>query len=123
MIHVYDETVAKGLHELADRAVQERLWRSTGPPEVSSFDECLSSLWDDNGLTDAMDRPGVVFTVDIDAQLRRLDKKLSKVDPWQSVDDLLRDPKLEEIRLMARMLLDDLRDLWRVRYPTGRRSE
>jgi hypothetical protein len=55
---------------LADEAYQRQLWLAAGGPEVSSFTECISRLWDDSGLSDALDRPQGVYTPEIDDQLR-----------------------------------------------------
>ena len=108
MIRVYDEAVVECLREFADEEMQKVLWRSTGAPEVSSFIECSCRLWDDSGLGDAMDRPGVIYSQDIDDKLRRLKAVLRKVDQDQSVDDLLQDPNLRKARRMAAALVADL---------------
>ena len=62
---VVDEIVEDALRELVDPARQRELWLSTGDPEVSSFMECVSRLWDDSGLGTALDRPGTVYTQDV----------------------------------------------------------
>jgi hypothetical protein len=109
MKRVVDELVEDALRELADEDRQRTLWLSTGGPEVSSFVECLSRLWDDSGLATAMEQPGVVYDSEIDELLRQLDETLARVNASQPVSGLLIDPHLAEARGMARRLLQDLR--------------
>ena len=109
MTRVVDELVENALRELADEQQQRRLWTATEGPEVSSFDECLSRLWDDSGLGVALEKAGKVFDDEIDDHLRRLDCTLRGVDSMRPVDLLLVDPRLVEARELARHLLDELR--------------
>jgi hypothetical protein len=106
---VNDDLVEDALRELADEERQRTLWLSTGEPEVSSFEESLSRLWDDSGLGTAMEKPGVVYNSEIDELLRRLDETLAQVNTSQPVSGLLVDPHLAEARVMARRLLQELR--------------
>lgn len=109
MKRIVDELIEDALRELADEERQRTLWLSTGPPEVSSFVECMSRLWDDSGLATAMEQPGFVYDKEIDEELHRLDSVLGHVDADQPVDRLLTDPYLMEARGMAQALLEDLR--------------
>jgi len=109
MIYVVDELVEDALRELADdEEAQRRLWQASEGPEVSSLVECASRLWDDSGLAIALDR-GVVYTEDIDGQLRHLRSVLHRIDPLAPVDCLLVNPNLAEIRRLARVLLEEIR--------------
>ena len=109
MIHVYNEIVEECLQEFADEEAHGVLWRSDGKSDVSSFIECSCRLWDDSGLGDAMEKPGVIYSKDIDDKLRRLHIVLRKVDYRQPVDNVLQDPNLRAARGMAGALLEELR--------------
>jgi len=109
MSRVVDEVIEEALRELADEGRQRTLWRSTGRPEVSSFVECTSRLWDDSGLATALEQPGLVFDKQIDDGLRHLHTTLGRVDSMQAVDLLLVDTHLISARGMARALLEDVR--------------
>lgn len=89
--------------ELADEQRQEKPWRSADGPEVSSLDECVSRLWDDNGLAAAMEKPGVAYNNNVDDKLWLWDVILSQVDPVQPVDDLRKDSHLREARSLAKV--------------------
>ncbi len=105
---VFDEIVEDALRELSDEHAQARLWRSSGGTEVSSFAEAKSRLWDDSGLTDAMER-GLVYSESTDAQLRRLDDVLRRIDENAPVDSLLERSDLAAARSLANELLEALR--------------
>jgi hypothetical protein len=109
MKRIVDELIEDALRELADEERQRTLWLSTGSPEVSSFVECMSRLWDDSGLAAAMEQPGFVYDKKIDEELHRLDAILGHMDADQQVDRLLTDPYLIEARGMAQTLLQDIR--------------
>jgi len=108
VIHVADEIVEEALRELSDEHAQARLWSSAGGTEVSSLAEAKSRLWDDSGLSDAMDR-GVAYNDEVDTQLRRLRVVLHRVDENAPVGKLLASPDLASARSLARELLDRLR--------------
>lgn len=109
MNDVIDDLVEDALRELADRTYQRDLWLSAGPPEVSSFIECVSRLWTDAGLGDALDQSDTVYTASIDSELRELRKLLRRIDGTRSPHEILDDPDLEQVRSSARKLLIDLR--------------
>ncbi|MGH2572317.1 MAG: hypothetical protein ACRDGU_02315 [Actinomycetota bacterium] len=109
MTEVIDELVENALRELADEAYQRRLWLASGGSEVSSFTECVSRLWDDSGLSEALDQPHSVYTPEIDDHLRELRAFLGRIDDSRSPEAILKDPRLESVRAMAYALLQDLR--------------
>lgn len=108
MIHVADEIVEEALRELSDEHAQARLWSSAGGTKVSSLPEAKSRLWDDSGLSDAMDR-SVAYNDEVDTQLRRLRVVLRRVDENAPVGTLLASPDLASARSLAKELLDRLR--------------
>jgi hypothetical protein len=101
---VIDEHVEDALRELSDQDEQARLWLARGGPEISSLDECVSRLFDDSGLGDALDR-GAVYSSDIDAALRDLRQTLGKISRDRPVTMLLADPDLAHARQSAQALL------------------
>jgi hypothetical protein len=109
VIRVIDEIVEEALRELSDEREQARLWTSPGAPEVSSLAEAKSRLWDDSGLSVAMER-GVVYSDEIDAQLRRLREVLHRLDENAPVAELLASPELAAARSLANGLLISLRN-------------
>lgn len=99
--------------EPADEREQRRLWLSDGSHgrEVSSFEECICHLFDDSGLGDALDGPGLVYTRPIDDRLTLLRLALHRIDSGRAPDALLTDPALHEVRAWAAELLRLLNEL------------
>lgn len=110
MTRVMDELVEAALRELADEDEQRQLWLAAEGPRISSFTECISQLWDDSGLSDALDgQSGAVYTSEIDERLRKLRDVLRNIDGNRAPEEILRDPPLDEGRAVAQRLLMDLR--------------
>lgn len=109
MTIVVDELVESALRELADETHQREMWLASTGPEVSSFTECISRLWDDSGLSEALDRPQSVYSPEIDQRLRELRTLLTGFDDSRSPEEILRDPQLDRARSMASALLEALR--------------
>jgi hypothetical protein len=106
-VRVIHETVLDALRELADQGEQTRLWSATTGPEVSSFDECVCRLFDDNGLTDELQR-GIVYAPDVDQDLRLLGQLVKRIDSRRSPASILNDPALGQVRSSAGSLLGRL---------------
>ena len=106
---VIDELVEQALRELADEAAQTRLRLASSGLEVSSLTECRCQLWDDSGLGNALEKPGVVYTPDIDQALRDLRIGLRRIDDQRPPQEVLDDPHLVAARSLARRLLLELR--------------
>jgi hypothetical protein len=82
---VIDELVEDALRELADESYQRELWLAASGPEVSSFTECYSRLFDDGGLGSALDAPDAVYDRQIDERLRVLARVLADMDESRSL--------------------------------------
>ncbi len=108
MIGVVRELVEDGLRELADERYQRDLWLASSGPEVSSFTECVERLLDDSGLSDELDKGGVVYTAQIDERLRALRALLDQIDDSRAPAEILRDPRLHQARSQAYALLHDV---------------
>ncbi|MFD0484989.1 hypothetical protein ACFQ46_20545 [Kineococcus sp. GCM10028916] len=99
MLRVDIGVLREGLLELSDEAFQRRVWtNSAGDDVMSSLVECLASVFDDSGLTDALDRGDVGFNDDLGASLRRLDSITAAIDQRAPVEQLLDDPALRRAR-------------------------
>ena len=109
MRRVVDELIEDALRELADEAYQRQLWLASAGPEVSSLTECISRLWDDSGLSSALESRVAVYNPEIDDHLRKLDAILGRIDPSRAPEAILEDPQLARARSLARSLLEDLR--------------
>jgi hypothetical protein len=98
MLRVNIEVLREGLLELSDEAFQRRVWtNSAGDDVMSSLGECLCSIFDDSGLTDARDRGDVGFD-DLGVSLRRLDSITAAIDERVPVEQLLDDSALRRAR-------------------------
>jgi len=95
--------VEDALLELADENSQRRLWLSAGAAgaEASSLDECLAQLLDDSGLAAALER-GAVYGAEADAFLRKLVRLSLRIDRNRPPEDVITDPLMTTIRLLAR---------------------
>ena len=118
------EMVMDCLAELGSREEQERLWLSSGADgtEVSSPVEAVSTLFDESGLGDALDwswrqREGGrevsderVYGDRIDGRIKALRELLRKL-PTGSPQHVIDSPEMADVRIAARHLLSDLRQV------------
>ena len=109
--------VEDALAELSDEGYQRRVWLAVDGPEVSSFIECVSRLWDDSGLTDAIDRRRGAYGAVVDARLRSLRATLGRIDEGRAPAAILGDPSLAVARAEATGILSVLRSIGRPRAP------
>jgi len=98
------DLVMSSLQELSDPDFQLRAWSGNEPGVVASFVECVEALLDDSGLSDALSS-SVVFSEEVDRNLRELEAELMMIDESQSIHALLRDPGLARAREMAKTIL------------------
>jgi hypothetical protein len=101
------EHVEEALRELSDESLQRELWPSAASP--TSFDECVAQLIDDSSLGVALDR-GLAFDETTDAVLCRLRVALQQVGWNRPPKDVLDDPRMTEVRLLAANSLARLTD-------------
>ncbi len=64
-------------------------------------------LFLDSGLTEALDL-GDVFSPEVDARFRGLERLLGQIDPIRSPDEVLNDQSMPAVRKLASELLSDL---------------
>lgn len=110
MRNIYDSSVEGALRELSDIDEQRRLWLSTGNAEVSSLTECISRLWDDSGLGDALDSGETVYSIEIDRMFDELWNRLRVMDDRAAPVEIINDPRFIEVRNRAQEILIALRE-------------
>lgn len=111
MTKVLADAVRSALAELADLEYQSRVWTGRDPRgEMSSFVECVSRLYDDSGLEQALCADQSVFGLAIDHELETLGELVAKVDSSQAPDATIADPRMQRIRSQAAAVLRALED-------------
>ena len=108
MSKVFVSKILECLREMEDKSFQQRVWLASSGPEVSSITEAMCQLYDDSGLGDELDKSRVVFSETIDAKFVVLGKKLLAIDSDRPPLEIIEDPKMEDVRVLARELLDVL---------------
>lgn len=108
---VLKELVRSGLEELSDTAFQERVWLGSSASEMSSFEECVSKLYEDSGLDLALENRQPVYRPDLDNELRELGALLSKIDGMRAPSDILTDPLMGRARILAAKILTQVTDV------------
>ena len=94
--------IKESLAGIADARFQEAAWTSTAGPIVSSLQEDISQLFDDTGLGSDLDKGALVFTAEIDDQLRALDRALAKLSEIAGpVEDILASEEMARTRSLA----------------------
>jgi hypothetical protein len=104
MSQVFEEDVVISLAELASALFQEQVWMRPSTRWESSYVECISRLFDDSGLQDAL-RLGNVFGEEIDDHLRRIDDLTDRIDFKRSHEDIVRDPDFKVCSRIAANIL------------------
>ena len=100
------DIVREALAEMSDVDFQRRVWAGHGDmDEVSSFDECMSHLFDDSGIGDDLDRNSPVFDAAVDADLRTLLALVQRIDPLRHPDEVIDDPLMREARQQAASIM------------------
>lgn len=102
------ELVRDGLIELADETYQRRVWTAGQGPEVGSLTEAVSRLFDDSALGDALDAGREVYGAHVDGMLRELAALLEGIDDQRRPEEILQDPRLDQVRRRAASILDEL---------------
>lgn len=97
------------LSKLADIDWQRRVWTGRGETdEMDSFDEQVEQLYTDTGLGDALERGDRIYDSGIDQRLTQLLQLMKGIRTDRSVDAVIDDPAMAEVRRLSRSILDDL---------------
>lgn len=100
--------IEEALRDLSDRDYQMRSWVDPTGEDVSSFEETVSSLFDDSGLGHALGRGRPVFSPEVDGRLIRLRALVAAIDTRRGPIEIVNDSKMEAVRVEARQALDSI---------------
>lgn len=92
------------LAEMASPLFQERVWVRPSTEWESSYIECVSRLFDDSGLQDAL-RSGIVFGDEVDGLLRKIDEVTDGIDFRRAEDSIVADPDFRSCSKIAANVL------------------
>jgi hypothetical protein len=101
MINV--EQLIAALQDLSDAEFQRRAWLASAGPVVSSFSEDVSQVFDDTGLSLALDAGKCPPELDEQAfsALKELGSAVRQVDQAAPPERLLQDQRVKEVREIA----------------------
>lgn len=101
MINV--EQLRSALMDLSDAEFQRRAWLASDGPVVSSFSEDISQVFDDTGLSRALDAGTCPPELEERAftALQQLSVAVRRVDQAAKPERLLQDPMVKEVRELA----------------------
>ena len=101
------------LSELASQDLQERYWLHGAEfNEISSFEEAICGVFDDSGLSRAIDTGWVAKNVAVEVRsvIAELDKAVGLVPQGQAPEVVISHPAMDEVREVAGRLLGLFRD-------------
>ena len=99
--------VSEALRELSDEDFQRRVWLEPHGPEVGSLTEAVERLFDDSGLSAALEESSTTYLPGTDSALTELDSLLKQMDDRRPPAVILRDPRLRRVRELAASALND----------------
>jgi hypothetical protein len=100
-------TVVWSLEELASRVEQEKLWLSDGSSgEVSSFTEAICGVFDDGGVSRALDSG--MLPNDLAAKFTELSNRIDKIPHYAAPQEQIDHPIMKDISQLATELLEML---------------
>lgn len=93
------------LMDLADKDMQIEHWVIGKGGFGSSFDETCNNLFDDVGFVELFERGDVFCSPEITKVLKQLYELTLQVDWRRLPSEIIDDPKMVDIRLLARRIL------------------
>jgi hypothetical protein len=101
------ETLRWSLTELASREEQEQLWLGLSKDEMSSFEEATCGVFDDAGLTRAVDSGYLrrKFSEEINNKVASLSRLVAELPRNVHPREVINHPKMEDVRKLAQELL------------------
>lgn len=108
-MRIYEDKVLESLRDLSDLEYQARVWTGNSLPEMSSFVECIETLFDDSGLGAALDGDGA-FGEPVDGQLRALSDHIDRIEADEPYAVLAADPNFDQATRLAAEILKVLSD-------------
>jgi hypothetical protein len=106
------EQILSCLEELSDKQVQEDLWMGKIPSQQGSFVEAVECLFTDTGLGDLLLSEQTEFSERARLTLNDLQKRLAKVSSTRGPREVINDPAMKEVRLLAARAFELLKDEW-----------
>lgn len=96
-----------GLQELANKEMQMRYWVYGNDNEMSSFEEAICMVFDDAGLTRAMEKGYLKknFSEELCRKVSELDKALDSIPQNVRPEEQIENPYMETVRAIAQDLL------------------
>ncbi len=104
MIQINVRDIIVSLAEMASPLFQQRVWIRPSTEWESSYVECISRLFDDSGLQDAL-RSGSVFGQEIDGLLRKIDELTDAIDFRRPEERIVADPDFRSCSQIAADIL------------------
>ena len=104
---VYRQGLLEALRELSSREAQEALWLRGDPENISSFTEAICRVFDDSGLTRALEsgRLQAVVSEELLQKLVQLHDSIRLIPEASSPTTILEHPGMESVRALAGELL------------------
>lgn len=98
----------EGLAELASEDLQRRLWLHGNENQMSSFTEAICGVFDDAGLTKAMESRYLDknFSRELCQKVERLDQLINLIPEDCAPKDIIEHPKMAAVRALSNDLLD-----------------
>jgi hypothetical protein len=96
------------LEELSNREEQERLWLGNSGGEMSSFTEAICGVFDDAGLTRAIESNFLQknYSEAFCRKVNELDRTINSIPENSSPREIIDHPRMEQIRILASEILD-----------------
>lgn len=104
---INNEQLIAALRNLSNADFQRQAWLASEGPVVSSFSEDVCQVFDDTGLTLALDAGKCPPELEEQAflALQELDVAVRRVDQAAPPERLLRDPRVKEVREISGSVL------------------
>ena len=104
---LHEKILIEGLYEMSSKEFQEEYWLSgDDPSKMSSFDEAVCYIFDDAGLTRAVETGYLAenFSKEVCLKVTKLDKMIKLVPDDAPTEDIIEHPKMEKVRRLSREL-------------------
>ncbi len=111
---LYLEIINDALQELSDIEYQRRVWIKGSESEMSSMDEAVAALFNDSCLDIAIEKNAVVFSPEIDRELRELRKLLQSSLYAQQIHGtakVIKSSEWKDVRNRAARILEEIKGL------------
>ena len=109
MTTIHEQSLLEGLLELSDETVQENLWDNAdgNTDEMSSYEEAICFVFDDSGASRAFEKGQLetVYGADFTKRFARLDSLVGSIPIELSSKEIIKHPRMEEIREVASELV------------------